>query len=347
MGLSLHERMMRSHGGGEGLGNHTGMPKEIASYDIFFKSKQKVAEGTYSFTFAKPDSFTPKAGQHVRVTLIDPPETDDEGNSRFLSFASSPQEEDLVFAMRMRDTAFKRVFANLRPRDRVLMQMRLGPSPHGSFELKESADAGRPAVFLIGGIGIVPTFSMVKDSLKRRVQSPIYLFYANRRPEDAPFLSDLQALAKKHANFIFVPTMSESEKSSQTWNGETGRITGDLVKKYVKDLQKPIYYIAGLTEMVSAMQKMLKQAGISKDSIRAEEFGAFASAHGSDPNINTWKRFGWAILIGLLAVAIIAVHIIGLAVPHWLLNILAALIFLKIVLFLVFRFKNKQKRSNP
>jgi hypothetical protein len=112
-------------------------------------------------------------------------------------------------------------------------------------------------------------------------------------------------------------------------------------------LQKPIYYIAGLTEMVAAMQKMLHEAGISKDSIRAEEFGAFAAAHGSDAGLNAWKRVGWVVLIGLLVIAIIAVHAIGLAVPHWLLNILAALIFVKVVLLFVFRFRNKQIRNKP
>src|SRR5882757_3669095 len=115
MKSSLHERMMQSHGGGNSNSNHKVMPKEIASYDIFFKSKHQIAEGTYVFAFTKPGDFTPKAGQHVRVTLIDPPETDDEGNIRFLSFASSPQDKDLVFVMRMRDTAFKRVFAQLKP----------------------------------------------------------------------------------------------------------------------------------------------------------------------------------------------------------------------------------------
>src|SRR5256885_723975 len=130
--LSLHERMMQSHSGDSMNGNHKGMPKDISSYEIRLKSKRQVAEGTYEFTFEKPASFTFPAGKHGRMTLIDPPETDDEGNARFLSFASTPSEPDLKFALRMRDTAFKRVLGNMQPGQKVLWQMRAN-MPHGSF----------------------------------------------------------------------------------------------------------------------------------------------------------------------------------------------------------------------
>jgi ferredoxin-NADP reductase len=336
MKQSLHERMMQSHGGGSGDSDHKGKPKEIASYDIFFKGKKEIAEGTYVFTFSKPDAFTPKAGQHVRVTLIDPPETDAEGNSRFLSFASSPRDKDLIFAMRMRDTAFKRVFAGLQPGDKVLMQMRLGPSPHGSFELQEAADAARPAVFLIGGIGIVPAFSMIKDAVERKQQHKIYLFYANRRPEDAPFLSDLQKMAKQSPFLTVVPIMSEPEKSSQIWQGETGRIDSTLVKKYVTDLQAPIYYVAGLTEMANATQEMLAAAGIRKDSIRAEEFGAFTTAHPTNEGAAQAKKtYLPLIAIVVLIIFMISLHVTGaVSLSHTDLSLRNPMVDLMLVLLL-------------
>lgn len=307
--MSLHERMMQTHGAGGMNGNHKGMPKDITSYNITLKSKRKIAEGTYEFTFTKPANFEYKAGQHGRMTLIDPPETDDEGNARFLSFASVPSEPDLKFAMRMRDTAFKRVLSNMQPGEKVLWQMRKN-TPHGSFALQDAADAAKPAVFLIGGIGIVPVFSMIKDALAHGVRHKITLIYSNRRPEDAPYLKDLQQLAKQHPTvFQFVPTMSEPERSSRTWRGATGRISQELVRKYVPDLQAPIYYIAGLTEMVAAMQKLLGDAGVNKDTIRAEEFGAFTSAHTTE---KTASKSIWAIaLIAALVAIMVVAHVVG------------------------------------
>jgi hypothetical protein len=62
-----------------------------------------------AFHFEKPSGFEFRAGQFVNVTLVDPPETDDEGDDRTFSIASAPAEPDLIFATRMRDTAFKRV----------------------------------------------------------------------------------------------------------------------------------------------------------------------------------------------------------------------------------------------
>src|SRR5215472_11055302 len=69
----------------------------------------EVAESTMAFRFEKPDGWAFKPGQSVDLTLIAPPETDAEGNTRTFSIASAPHEPALTVATRMRNTAFKRV----------------------------------------------------------------------------------------------------------------------------------------------------------------------------------------------------------------------------------------------
>ena len=71
-------------------------------------NRVEVAEGTMAFYFGKPSRFDFKPGQSADLTLSSPPETDSEGNTRTFSIASSPFENHLMFATRMRDTAFKR-----------------------------------------------------------------------------------------------------------------------------------------------------------------------------------------------------------------------------------------------
>jgi ferredoxin-NADP reductase len=343
--VSLHEKMMQSHGAGNG--NPKGMPKDITSFEITFKGKKKIAEGTYEFIFNKPADLTYKAGQHGRMTLMSPPETDDEGNARFLSFASTPDEPDVIFAMRMSNSAFKQVLEQMRPGGKVLWQMRKS-TPHGSFALQDAADAAKPAVFLIGGIGIVPVFSIIKDALVHGVQHKVTLFYSNRRPEDAPYLADLQKLAKENpAVFELVATMTEPEKSAQTWKGETGFISQTMIEKHIKNLQAPIYYIAGLTAMVAAMQKLLADTGVTKDNIRAEEFGAFSMAHAAKSKPRSWKQYMLNVALGLLVVAAVAVHFIGISVSPVLLNLLAALIVVKIIVFVVLKRKRQLAHHNP
>ena len=287
------------------MGEHTG-PMKLASYEVALKSKQQIAEGTYAFTFEKPKDFTFKAGQHIRMSLINPPETDAEGDKRFLTMASTPQEPDLRFAMRMRDTAFKRTLSRMQPGEKVLIQKRLGDSPHGSFVLHD--DVTKPAVFVIGGIGIVPAYAMIKDATERKLPHKLFLFYSNRRPEDAPFLADLQSLAKQNPNFTLIATMTEAEKSAQSWKGETGLIDQAMLKKYLPDAQAPIYYAAGLPEMVSAMKKLLAEAGVTEDNIRAEEFTGFNLNELPDSPTSKTKNYFVGIAVAAVIIMLVLVH---------------------------------------
>ena len=85
----------------------------MAVYKTKLIRKEEVAEGTMAFYFEKPKYFNFIAGQYMTVTLLNPPETDAEGNSRFFSIASAPSDNYLMVATRIRDTAFKRVLKNL------------------------------------------------------------------------------------------------------------------------------------------------------------------------------------------------------------------------------------------
>src|SRR5580704_17604595 len=76
------------------------------------KDRKEVAGRTIAFRFEKPSGWTFKAGPFIDMTLLDPSETDSEGNTRGFSIASGPHEETLMVTTRMRNTAFKRVLNN-------------------------------------------------------------------------------------------------------------------------------------------------------------------------------------------------------------------------------------------
>jgi ferredoxin-NADP reductase len=46
------------------------------------KDRKEVAERTIAFRFERPSGWTFKAGQFIDMTLLDPSETDSEGNTR-------------------------------------------------------------------------------------------------------------------------------------------------------------------------------------------------------------------------------------------------------------------------
>ncbi|PTQ83032.1 hypothetical protein C8R21_10235 [Nitrosospira multiformis] len=58
-------------------------------YKTILKGPEEVAVGTMAFRFEKPEGFTYKAGQWADFTLLSPPETDAEGNTRGFSLASA------------------------------------------------------------------------------------------------------------------------------------------------------------------------------------------------------------------------------------------------------------------
>lgn len=229
-------------------------------------SKREVANQTMAFDLEKPTDFSFEAGQNIDLFLINPPETDAEGNKRTFSIASSPDEDLITIATRMRDTAFKRVLAQLPIGAEIEME-----GPFGDVVLHSNSE--KPAVLLAGGIGITLFRSMIKDASARQLDTPILLFYSNRRPEDTPFLTELMEIKNPH--YQFVGTMTNMSDSSEQWTGETGYINKEMLTKYIPDLLLPTYYIAGPPGMVSALKSMLLESGINRDNIRIEEFAGY------------------------------------------------------------------------
>ena len=99
-----------------------------------------MAQDTAAFYFEKPPDFEFKPGQFADFTLLDPPQTDAEGNIRSFSLASAPFEENLMITTRLRDTAFKRILKAVPPGTELQIE-----GPAGSLTLHD--DAARPGRF--------------------------------------------------------------------------------------------------------------------------------------------------------------------------------------------------------
>jgi ferredoxin-NADP reductase len=264
--------------GGMWIAVRHGMAADLAAWPVYslkLRSRSEVAERTLEFRFEKPEGMTFKAGQFMDLTLIDPPETDAEGNRRGYSINSAPDDSELIFTTRLRDTAFKRMLRTMPLGTEVKVE-----GPFGNLTLHNNAS--RPALLLAGGIGITPFRSIVRWAAHKKLPHRILLFYANRRPEDAPFLDELGGLARENPCFTVIPTMTKMSDSRQPWNGETGYITHELIERYLKrgqspgqELSEPIYYMAGPPAMVAGLRTMLNKANVDDDDIRTEEFTGY------------------------------------------------------------------------
>ena len=221
-----------------------------------------------AFRFDKPAGWVFKAGQFLDMTLLKPAETDAEGNTRTFSIASAPHENTLMVATRMRDTAFKRVLKTMPIGTAVKIE---GPS--GDLTLPD--DSARPVVFLAGGIGITPFRSMLVQAAHQKLPHRLFLFYSNRRPEDAPFLQELQALEKENPRYTLIATMSEMAASHRSWTGETGLIDQAMLSRHLSGAVSPLYYIAGPPGMVKALHAVLAKQSVNDGDIHAEEFDGY------------------------------------------------------------------------
>ena len=230
--------------------------------------KDEIAEATTAFCFQRPPDLQFIAGQFVDITLIHPAEIDSAGSSRTMTIASAPCEEQLIFAMRIRNTAFKKVINGLRAGDEVMID-----DPAGVFTLHR--DSSRPGVFIAGGIGITPFRSILLQAAHDHLPHQLYVFFSNRRPEDAAFLSELQALVGRNRGYKLIPTMTQMWRSNHQWEGETSYIDACFISKYLRSIVGPIYYLAGPPPMIESMRQMLIEHGVKRDDINADPFDGY------------------------------------------------------------------------
>ncbi len=208
------------------------------TFEAALLGRDLVADRTMAFRFAKPADWSDRAGQFVDITLLDPPETDAEGNTRGFSISSAPDEDVIMITTRLRDTAFKRVLQTMPLGTAVKLE-----GPFGDLRLHHAA---RPAVVLTGGIGITPFRSILVQAIRDGgLPYPVVVFYANRRPEDAAFLDELADLAQQDPHLTFFPAMSDMSKSEREWEGERGRIDGSMLDRHLAGVADAIYYLTG------------------------------------------------------------------------------------------------------
>lgn len=237
------------------------------TFEAALVGRDLVAEGTMAFRFAKPADWTFRAGQFVDITLLDPPESDAEGDTRGFSISSAPNEDVIMITTRLRDTAFKRVLRTMPIGTRVKIE-----GPFGDLRLHNAA---RPAVVLTGGIGITPFRSILIETIRNGgLPYPVVVFYANRRPQDAAFLDEIRELAGRDENLTFVPTMSGLDTTA-SWDGERGRIDASMVRRHLDGVTDAIYYLTGPPGMIKGLRSMLVDSGVDEDDIRTEEFTGY------------------------------------------------------------------------
>jgi glycine betaine catabolism B len=240
-------------------------------YSYFFGAKDRVrltlmeriatAKDTYHFAFSSPRPLAFTAGQYLEWTL---PHTkpDSRGTRRYFTIASAPSEKLLGLGVKISkaSSSFKKALLALSPGDRITVSQL-----SGDFTLP-SKNKGKLA-FLAGGIGITPFRSMVAELCEKNERVDVVLLYAATTPEDFAY-TDLFTKAKN----IGLKTVYIAKDAPQTWSGQTGHLTADMLKVQIPDYKERQFYISGPGAMVDAYKSLLLSLGVLRKNITTDYF---------------------------------------------------------------------------
>lgn len=245
---------------------------------LILVNKKQITEHVFSFYFdRKHQKFEFLPGQYMRVTL--PHNADNFGTTRFFTISSSPLEKDYITITTKINSqsettqpttpfrsSFKTAFANLKKGDSVQFF-----GPMGKMVLDQQRK--QPLVFLSGGMGITPFYSMITYAVTNHVTIPMTLFASWRTSEDMLWHDLFQNITAKKKWFTYVPTLTRLQDTS-SWVGEAGRINKEKIEKYSKNLEG-MFYVVGPPRMVEDTQELLLTMGISEEKILKEIFTGY------------------------------------------------------------------------
>ena len=214
-------------------------------------------EGAFPFSFAP--------GQFLNLQLT----IDGNRVNRSYTIASSPTRKDAC------ELSIKREPMGIASRfmhDQVNVGGTLkvsGPSGRFVFTGKESS-----GVLLIGGgVGITPVMSILRFLTDRAWPGEIYFLVVAKTEEDLIFREEIEWLQRRFPQLNVCVTLTRCPQQS-LWNGERGRVTESLLRRFVPDLTRVPAYLCGPDEMMDATRDLLLRMGLPDDKIKTEAFGA-------------------------------------------------------------------------
>jgi predicted ferric reductase len=180
---------------------------------------------------------------------------------------SSPADVDARgrIAMTIKDAGdWTRGAGSIHPGTRVQLD-----GPHGSFSI--DLHQGPGYVFVAGGVGITPIYSMIATMFLREDARPAVLFYTNPDWESVTFREQLDELAEYMPNLRVVHVLKHPPPA---WRGPSGRLTADVLGRYLpRQYRSYEYFLCASEAMMDAVEDALLELGVSDYRIHGERFG--------------------------------------------------------------------------
>lgn len=152
--------------------------------------------------------------------------------------------------------------------------------PFGFFVVRQPP---RDSIFVATGTGIAPIRGMIQSlfgnpsalrpgSGQAGSGSPtdrrIWLVFGVRYPDTILYRREFEALAARHPNFHFWPTLS---RPPADWTGRRGHVQ-EHVEPLVRVHPEADVYLCGLKAMVDDLRQQLKTLGLDRKQVRYEKY---------------------------------------------------------------------------
>jgi len=178
------------------------------------------------------------------------------------SIASAPEEEYLEFCIKLVDGELTSKLAKLKKGEIVGIE-----GPFGHFTYGDETESA----FVAGGTGIAPFISVFRHVTKKKINGKFVLFYSARTLDQILYRKELQKLEEMNPNITIVITLTREKLKD--WDGEYGRITGDMLYKYTKNTTDFHWWICGPMEMIKNIKQNLLVQGVDPEKIKMEGWG--------------------------------------------------------------------------
>jgi ferredoxin-NADP reductase len=227
------------------------------TYSVSLLESQRLCEGTGSFRFACPIGYRFDAGQYFALTLetVQGPQTAD------FSHSSAPLDPYIELTTRLTGSAFKTALEALSTGDLVTVA-----GPYGRLTVPPGVTR---AGFLVGGVGVTPCRSIVRDAVQRSTRLEALVFDGNLDQSCVPFRDEFDAYEREHEEIRFVHVL---EHPLEPWDGDRGFVTADIVRRHCDPLDGRHWFVAGPPAMVQAMETVVADLGLPPERVSWELF---------------------------------------------------------------------------
>lgn len=211
--------------------------------------KEHLVDSVWAFRFTAGEQLSWIPGQFVRVEL-DHPQPDKEGTKRWFTVSSAPYEGIVQITTRITDSTFKKALGALP----IGGHVRLLEEPSGDFVWQ---DSNRSLIFVAGGIGVTPFYSMLKQRSHDRASLDATLIYASRT-DDIPFRDELDRWAASSGLDVRYVIGTH--------------LTVDVLKGLVPEVNDSLVYVSGPEPIVETLGGQLTDAGLPKEQLKQDFF---------------------------------------------------------------------------